>query len=106
MEKLSRSWNADYDAGVDVGEDVGNARGVRDSGFFADGDIRGATVGIICGDDVGDARDDVEGRNLEIPMSEISRTTVPIAAAIPPTFAQKSVFSLNFVDWEWRSLAN
>jgi hypothetical protein len=48
----------------------------------------------------------VEGRNLEIPMSEISRTTVPIAAAIPPTFAQKSVFSLNFIDWEWRSVAN
>ncbi len=105
-EKLSRSWNADYDAGVDLGEDVGNARRVGDSGFFADGDIEGATVGIICDDDVSDARDDVEGRNLEIPMSETSRTTVPIDAAIPPTFAQKSVFSLNFVDWEWRSLAN
>ena len=57
--------------GVDVNSGVGDAGGDSDGDSVALGDSKGTAVAFACGDDVGDARDDVAGRDLEVRMSEI-----------------------------------
>ena len=102
----SRSWNAaDYGAGVDVGETVGNAVGVAEGVSVASGDSEGAGVARLCGDDAGDDLDALARRKLESPVSDTRRTNVPIAAAMPPTFAQNSVFRPSHMDSPCRPAA-
>ena len=100
MKKLSRQPEYDYGPGgghfigVGVGvasvADVGDCCGLTDGDSVAVGVANAATVAV--GDDSGNAWDGVAGRNMEGAMSETISTIVPITAAIPPTFAQKSVF--------------
>ena len=94
------NWNADYGAGggnfigvgVASGEGVGDSCGVADGDSVAVGVAVSATVACAVGDDSGNAWDALEGRHVEIWMSDSRRTTVPTTAAIPPILAQNSVF--------------
>jgi hypothetical protein len=55
--------------GVIVGVDVNSGVGDADGDSVALGDSKGTAVAFACGDDVGDARDDVAVRDLEVRMS-------------------------------------
>ena len=90
--KGTRSWN-DYGAGVDVAETVIDAVGIPNGDSAASGDSEGASVGIIFGDDVGNAWDDVARRSLENGISAIRATIIGTAtAATTAHFAQNRVF--------------
>src|SRR5690349_10825301 len=88
LKQPSQKLNADY-SGVDVDSGIGDACG----------DSVGIGVGVLpsrgtslYGTISGPCWDDLEGRSLESGVSVHRRTIVPTAAAMPPTFAQNSVF--------------
>lgn len=90
--KKTRSWN-DYGAGVDVAETVVVAVGTADGDSAASGNSKGAAVGAIFGDDVGNAWDDVARRSLENGISAIRATIIGTAtAATTANLAQNRVF--------------
>jgi hypothetical protein len=85
LKKPSRNWDADYGSGVDDFAGVCDACGDSDGDSVAVGVADGAAVAVTVGDDSGDARDALEGRDLEIWMSDSRKRatgiTTPTATA-------------------------
>src|SRR5436190_1601293 len=95
LKRPSQRLNADY-SGVDVAEGVDDANGTANTDFVSGSGSETASFGTVCGDDVGDAWDDVAGRDLEIWMSDSRAIRATITAPIPATAAILAQQSASF----------
>ena len=68
--------------GVDVDLGVGDSSGTANAGSFAGGGFVNTSLGTVCGDDAGDASDDLEWRGLENGVSTNKETAVHRAATM------------------------
>src|SRR5438105_5108243 len=90
LKQPSQSLDADY-SGVDVGEGVGDVSGTANVDFVSCSGSDTTSFGTVCGDDAGDAWDDVEGRDLEIWMSD-SRAAITATSIGTRIAAQTAPF--------------